>query len=104
MNHSSQVLNQIICSQRSTYDKTGIGYKSEVTNTRSSSSLEKKVQNIQMRKTHTSKRDQKSKKIIRLQQCIEKIMAVIKTGLKVTVYFVISMDTKQLSLMFFQET
>jgi hypothetical protein len=41
MNHSSQVLNQIICSQRSTYDKTGIGYKSEVTNTRSSSSLEK---------------------------------------------------------------
>jgi len=41
MNHSSQVLNQIICSQRSTYDKTGIGYKSKVTNTRSSSSLEK---------------------------------------------------------------
>ena len=28
MNYSSQVLNQIICSQKSTYDKTGIGYKS----------------------------------------------------------------------------
>jgi hypothetical protein len=41
MNHSSQVLDQIICSQRSTYDKTGIGYKSEVTNTSSSSSFEK---------------------------------------------------------------
>jgi hypothetical protein len=41
MNHSSQVLNQIIYSQRSTYDKTVIGYKSEVTNTSSSSSLEK---------------------------------------------------------------
>jgi hypothetical protein len=41
MNHSSQVLDQIICSQRTTYDKTGIGYKSEVTNTSSSSSFEK---------------------------------------------------------------
>jgi hypothetical protein len=41
MNHSSQVLDQIICSQRSTYDKTGIGYMSEVTNTSCSSSLEK---------------------------------------------------------------
>jgi chromosome segregation ATPase len=41
MNHSSQVLDQIICSQRSTYDKTGIGYKSAVTNGCSSSSVEK---------------------------------------------------------------
>ena len=41
MNHSSQVLDQIICSQRPTYDKTGIGYKSEVTNASSSSSFEK---------------------------------------------------------------
>jgi hypothetical protein len=41
MNHSSQVLDQIISSQRSTYDKTGIGYKSTVTNGCSSSSVEK---------------------------------------------------------------
>jgi hypothetical protein len=41
MNHSSQVLNQIICSQRSTYDKTRIGYKSAVTIGCSSSSVEK---------------------------------------------------------------
>jgi hypothetical protein len=41
MNYSSQVLDQIICSQRSTYDKTGIGYKSEITNKISSSSFEK---------------------------------------------------------------
>jgi len=41
MNHSSQVLDQIICSQRSTYDKTGIGYKYVVTNGCSSSSVEK---------------------------------------------------------------
>ena len=41
MNHSSQVLDQIICSQRSTYDKTGIGYKYEITNRISSSSFEK---------------------------------------------------------------
>jgi chromosome segregation ATPase len=41
MNHSSQVSDQIICSQISTYDKIGIGYKSEVTNTSSSSSFEK---------------------------------------------------------------
>ena len=41
MNHSSQVLDQIVCSQRSTYDKTGIGYKSKVTNTSSSLSFEK---------------------------------------------------------------
>jgi hypothetical protein len=32
MNDSSQVLEQIICIQSSTYDKTGIGYKFEVTN------------------------------------------------------------------------
>jgi hypothetical protein len=42
MNHSSQVLDQIICSQISTNDKTKIGYKSEVTNASSSSSFEKK--------------------------------------------------------------
>jgi hypothetical protein len=41
MNHSSQVLDQIIYSQRSTYDKTRIGYKSKVTNTSSSSIFEK---------------------------------------------------------------
>ncbi len=41
MNHSSQVLDQIISSQRSTHDKTGIGYKSEDTNASSSSSFEK---------------------------------------------------------------
>ena len=41
MNHSSQVLDQIISSQRSTYDNTGIGYKSAVTNGCSSSSVEK---------------------------------------------------------------
>jgi hypothetical protein len=41
MNHSSQVLYKIISSQRSTYDKTGIGYKFAVTNGCSSSSIEK---------------------------------------------------------------
>ena len=41
INQSSQVLDQIISSQRSTYDKTGIGYKSTVTNGCSSSSVEK---------------------------------------------------------------
>jgi hypothetical protein len=41
MNQSSQVLDQIISSQRSTYDKTGIGYKSAITNGCSSSSVEK---------------------------------------------------------------
>jgi hypothetical protein len=41
MNHSSQVLDQIISSQRSTYDKIGICYKSAVTNGCSSSSVEK---------------------------------------------------------------
>jgi hypothetical protein len=41
MNHSSQVLDQISSSQRSTYDKTGIGYKSTTTNGCSSSSVEK---------------------------------------------------------------
>jgi hypothetical protein len=41
MNHSSQVLNQIICSKKSTYDKTGIGYKSAVADGCSSSIVEK---------------------------------------------------------------
>ena len=41
MNQSSQVLDQIISSQRSTYDKTGISYKFAVTNGCSSSSVEK---------------------------------------------------------------
>jgi hypothetical protein len=41
MNQSSQVLDQIISSQRSTYDKTGIGYKSTITNGCCSSSVEK---------------------------------------------------------------
>jgi hypothetical protein len=41
MNQSSQVLDQIISSQRSTYDKTRIGYKSTVTNGCSISSVEK---------------------------------------------------------------
>jgi hypothetical protein len=41
INDTSQVLDQNICSQRSTYDKTGIGYKYEVTNASSSSSFEK---------------------------------------------------------------
>jgi hypothetical protein len=41
MNQISQVLDQIICSQRSTYDKIGIGYNSAVTNGCSSSSVEK---------------------------------------------------------------
>jgi hypothetical protein len=41
MNQSSQVLDQIISNQRSTYDKTRIGYKSAVTNGCYSSSVEK---------------------------------------------------------------
>jgi hypothetical protein len=41
MNHSSQALDQIISSQRSIYDKIGIGYKYVVTNGCSSSSVEK---------------------------------------------------------------
>ena len=41
MNHSSQILNQIIESHRSTNDKYGIGYKAAVTNACSSSGVEK---------------------------------------------------------------
>ena len=41
MNHSSQILNQIIESHRSTNDKSGIGYKAVVTNACSSSGVEK---------------------------------------------------------------
>ncbi len=41
MNHSSQILSQIIDSQRSTNDKSGIGYKVVVTNVCSSLGVEK---------------------------------------------------------------
>jgi hypothetical protein len=100
MNQSSQVLDQIISSQRSTYDKTGIGYKSAVTNGCSSSSVENR---IIMRKLLTRRWNQKGKKKIRVQQCIEEVMEDIKTGLKAIFSFVISMDIRMHFVIVFQE-
>ena len=46
MNGSSKILEQIISNQRSTNDKTGIGYKSEITKASTSTSTEKTGTNV----------------------------------------------------------
>jgi hypothetical protein len=63
--------------------------------------LRKQVQRIIMRKLLARRLNQKGKKRIKLQQCIEEVMADIKIGLKAIVSSIISMDTKKLSVTIF---
>jgi hypothetical protein len=65
--------------------------------------LRKQVQRIIMRKLLARRWNQKGKKKIRVQQCIEEVMADIKIGLKAIVSFVISMDIRLHFVIVFQE-
>ena len=69
MNHSSSILNQIIESQRSVNDKSGLGYKAAVINDGSSSSLketgaEKKNEKGADKNSVVEKQEEKSRPIV----------------------------------------
>ena len=69
MNHSSSILNQLIESQRSVNDKSGIGYKAAVINDCSSSSVketgtEKKNEKGADKNSVVEKQEEKSRPIV----------------------------------------